>query len=267
MGQAARSTSQNPFGIALPPDVASLAVERINDIVMVTETEPFEEPGMHVLFVNPAFERITGYTANEALGRSPRFLQGPGTSAAEILRIEAALLARRPVRAELLNYKKDGTPFWVEIEASTLRSPTSETEYFVFIERDITERKGEEVALRERERSIQTLFSNLPGMAYRCLNDKFWTMEFVSDGYFRLVGHVQVDMVLYGSVAVCAAAAPAAATTRTAAGSRAVRICSSHACSLAAHCSACPRRSRRRRRRMIFSAASSGARTAPRSAA
>jgi PAS domain S-box-containing protein len=195
MGQAARSTSQNPFGIALPPDVAASAVERINDIVMVTETEPFEEPGMHILFVNPAFERITGYAADEALGRSPRFLQGPGTSADEILRIEAALIERRPIRAELLNYKKDGTPFWVEIEASTLRSPNTETEYFVFIERDITERKREEVALRERERSIEALFSNLPGMAYRCLNDKFWTMEFVSDGCLELTGYEPEDLV------------------------------------------------------------------------
>jgi PAS domain S-box-containing protein len=195
MGQAARSVSQNPFGIALPPDVATAAVERINDIVMVTETEPLEEPGIRILFVNPAFERITGYSAEEALGRSPRFLQGPDTSAKEILRIDAALLARQPIRSELLNYKKDGTPFWVEIEASTLRSATTGTEYFVFIERDITERKGVDAALRERERSIETLFGNLPGMAYRCANDQFWTMEFVSDGCLELTGYEPGDLV------------------------------------------------------------------------
>jgi PAS domain S-box-containing protein len=189
MGQAARTVSQNPFGVALPPDVASSALERINDIVIVTETEPFEEPGLHILFVNQAFERITGYTADEALGRSPRFLQGPGTSAQEISRIEAALRSRTPIRAELLNHKKDGAPLWLEIEASTLRNPTTGIEYFVFIERDITERKAAEAALRERERSIETLFGNLPGMAYRCRNDAFWTMEFVSDGCRELTGY------------------------------------------------------------------------------
>ena len=141
MGQAMRSVTQNPTGIGLPPDVAGMAVERVNDIVMVTETEPFEDPGMRVLFVNPAFERITGYTAGEALGRSPRFLRGPATSADEILRMETALRARKPVRAELLNYKKDGTPFWAEIEASTLISPSTGAEFFVFIERDITSRR------------------------------------------------------------------------------------------------------------------------------
>jgi PAS domain S-box-containing protein len=179
MGQAMRSATQNPTGIVLPPDVAGMAVERVNDIVMVTETEPFEDPGMRVLFVNPAFERITGYTAAEALGRSPRFLRGPATSADEILRMETALRARKPVRTEILNYKKDGTPFWVEIEASTLKSPSTGAEFFVFIERDITERK----------RSIANLFSNLPGMAYRCLNDAHWTMEFVSEGCHELTGY------------------------------------------------------------------------------
>ena len=176
--------------------MASSAVERINDIVMVTETEPFEEPGLHILFVNPAFERITGYRADEALGRSPRFLQGPGTSQEEIRRIETALHERRayPLGAPQL-YKKNGTPFWVEIDASTLKSPTTGTEYFVFIERDITQRKAAEGALRERERSIETLLGNLPGMAYRCLNDALWTMEFVSDGCRELTGYDTAELV------------------------------------------------------------------------
>jgi PAS domain S-box-containing protein len=183
------SVSQNPFGTALPSEVINAAVERLNDIVMVTEAEPFEEPGMRILFVNPAFERITGYSPDEALGRSPRFLRGPGTSAEEVARLDAALRERRPTRCELLNYRKDGTPFYLEIEASTLTSPATGTEFFVFIERDITERKRAEGVQREQERSMATLFSNLPGMAYRCRNDGFWTMEFVSAGSRELTGY------------------------------------------------------------------------------
>ncbi len=189
MGQATRSVSQNPFGTCLPPDVLGAAVDGFNDMVMVTETDPIEEPGLRVLFVNPAFERMTGYKVDEVLGRSPRFMQGPETSASETLRIEESLRARKPVRAELLNYKKDGSSFWVEIEASTTTSKSTGTEYFVFIERDITERKRREAAQREQDRAIATLFSNLPGMAYRCLNDGFWTMEFVSGGCRDLTGY------------------------------------------------------------------------------
>lgn len=189
MGQALPTVSQNPFGIALPSDVVGAAIERLNDIVMVTEADPRGDPGMRIIYVNPAFERITGYPSDEVLGRSPRFLQGEGTSLAEVLRIESALIDHKPIRAELLNYRKDGTPFWVEIAATSVVTPRTGGEYFVFIERDITERKTGEETLREHERSMATLFSNLPGMAYRCRNDTFWRMEFVSGGSLVLTGY------------------------------------------------------------------------------
>jgi PAS domain S-box-containing protein len=189
MGQAKGVASQDPFGIILPPDVLGAAVDCFNDVVMVTESDPLDEPGPRILFVNPAFEKITGYRPDEVMGRSPRFMQGAATSREEIARIDAALLARRPVRAELLNYRKDGTAFWVEIEASTARSPSTGAEFFVFIERDVTARKREEAAHHEQDRAIATLFSNLPGMAYRCLNDGSWTMEFVSGGCRELTGY------------------------------------------------------------------------------
>ncbi len=195
MGQAALPDIRIPFGTALPAPLSAAVLERINDIVMVTEAGPFDEPGPRVLYVNPAFERLTGYPAAEALGRSPRFLQGPGTSAQEVQRIDDALRARRPMRAELLNYRKDGTAFWVEMDASFMRSPAADAEFVVFIERDITERKNAEQALLDQGRSIASVFSNLPGMAYRCHNDAAWTMEFVSDGCRRLTGYDPVEVV------------------------------------------------------------------------
>jgi PAS domain S-box-containing protein len=184
-----RSVSQNPFGTVLPPDVLAAAVDGINDIVMVTETDPLAEEGLRILYVNPAFEKVTGYKPDEVLGRSPKFMQGPGTSQEEIRRIEAALMERKPVRAELLNYRKDGTPFWIEIDATTTKNPSSGVEFFVFTQRDVTERKKVDAKQREQERGISTLFSNLPGMAYRATNDPTWTMEFVSGGCKELTGY------------------------------------------------------------------------------
>ncbi|MGA2015416.1 MAG: PAS domain S-box protein [Opitutaceae bacterium] len=195
MSQAVRSVVQSPLGAAVPSDVLGAAIDRLNDIVMVTEGTPVDEPGPRILFVNPAFERMTGYTAAEVVGRSPRFLAGAGTSTADLARIEAALRERKPVRAELLNFRKDGAPFWVEIMATPAESPTAGGEYIVFIERDITERKVAEAALQEQERSMAALFSNLPGMAFRCRNDGFWTMEFVSDGCRELTGYEPADII------------------------------------------------------------------------
>jgi PAS domain S-box-containing protein len=189
MGQAMRSVSQNPFGLTLPPDVVGAAIERLNDIVLVTETEPFEEPGPRIVYVNPAFERITGYTSAEAVGRSPRFLRGPGTSMSELDRVEEAMRAKKPVRSELLNYRKDGTPFWVEMDVTIVSSPSSGGEYFVCIERETTRRRKAEVALIDYQRSMGSLLSNLPGMAYRRRDDGLWTMEFVSGGCAGLTGY------------------------------------------------------------------------------
>jgi PAS domain S-box-containing protein len=189
MGQTKSAASPGSAGTLLPPDVLASAVDRFNDVVMVTESVTSGDTGERILFVNQAFEHITGYRPDEVLGRTSRFMQGPETSLAEIERVRAAIKARQPVRAELLNYRKDGSKFWAEIETNPSRSASTGAEYTVFIGRDITERKNAEAGRREQERSIGTLFSNLPGMAYRCLNDGFWTMEFVSGGCRELTGY------------------------------------------------------------------------------
>ncbi|MBX7221471.1 MAG: PAS domain S-box protein [Blastocatellia bacterium] len=133
----------------------SACVARLKDIILITEAEPFEEPGPRILFVNDAFERITGYSRAEALGRNPRFLQGPKTQRQELDRIRAAVLNQQPVSCELINYKKTGEEFWVEMDIVPLADTQGHVTHLVSIERDITERKGQEEALRQREAMLQ----------------------------------------------------------------------------------------------------------------
>lgn len=123
------------------------AISRLNDIVVVTEAVSIDEPGPRIVFVNEAFERITGYRREEVLGRSPRFLQGPETSRATLDRIRHALESRQPSRVELINYTKDGKPFWVELDIVPIADETGYT-HWVAIERDITERKRAEEDLQ-----------------------------------------------------------------------------------------------------------------------
>ena len=86
-----------------------------NDAILITEAEPITLPGPRILYCNAAFTRTTGYAESEILGRTPRLLQGPGTDRAALARLNAALARWEPVVAELLNYKKDGSTFWVEL--------------------------------------------------------------------------------------------------------------------------------------------------------
>jgi PAS domain S-box-containing protein len=124
-------------------------VAHLNDIVLITETEPPDDPDPRIVFVNDAFTRHTGYTRQETLGHSPRFLQGPKTSRAALDRMHTALAAGRPVREELINYKKDGSAFCVEIDVVPITDPRGRPTHFVAVQRDITARKEAEDRLRK----------------------------------------------------------------------------------------------------------------------
>ena len=128
------------------------AVSRLNDIVLITEAEPVNDPGPRIVFVNDAFERRTGYARAEVMGKSPKFLQGPKTQRAELDRIRHALARWQPVRAELINYTKTGEEFCLELEIVPLADETGWYTHWVAIERDVTERRSLEEQLRQSQR-------------------------------------------------------------------------------------------------------------------
>ena len=89
--------------------------------------------------------------------------------------------------------RSDGTVFPVEINVSEVQ--TGGPRIFSAVLRDITERKESEQRLRESQRAMSTLLSNLPGMAYRCLPDDEWTMLFASDGSAELTGYEPDELI------------------------------------------------------------------------
>nr|WP_265593890.1 PAS domain S-box protein [Haloferula sp. BvORR071] len=126
-------------------------VSRLNDIVIITGTELLEEPGPRILFVNDAFLKLTGYTREEAVGRSPRFLASTDTPGPAECRIEAALKARRPVREEFVSRTKTGEKLWLDLEIAPISDTRGRLTNLVFIGRDITERKLAEERLGETQ--------------------------------------------------------------------------------------------------------------------
>jgi diguanylate cyclase (GGDEF)-like protein/PAS domain S-box-containing protein len=120
------------------------SISRLNDIVIITEAGPIDAPGPRIVFVNDAFERHTGYSREEALGKTPRILQGKQTQRAQLDRIRTALKYSQPVRAELINYRKNGKPFWMELEIAPVDYFNRGLTHWVSVARDITERKAAE---------------------------------------------------------------------------------------------------------------------------
>jgi diguanylate cyclase (GGDEF)-like protein/PAS domain S-box-containing protein len=108
-----------------------------NDIILVTNAE-LEPPGPLITYVNPAFTRLTGFTPEDAIGKSPRILQGPGTSRKALDSIRAALREGRGAHEKLLNYTKTGAPYWLDMRIEPLRNATGIITHFVGIERDVT---------------------------------------------------------------------------------------------------------------------------------
>jgi len=127
-------------------------LDNIQDVVLVTEAEPIDPPGPRILYVNRAFEQMTGYTALEAIGQTPRMLQGPETSAEARARIRQALQNWQPITIELINYRKDGRPFWAELSITPIADETGYYTHWVAVQRDVTERRRIEAQQRQRSR-------------------------------------------------------------------------------------------------------------------
>ena len=140
-------------------------IANLNEIVLITEAEPIDEPGPRIVFVNEAFERITGYTSAETLGRSPRFLQGEKTDARVLAEIHHAMAQRQAIRRQVINYRKDGTEHWMDIDLVPVFDATGKCTHFVAIERDATaEKKSEEQLLWKTTLLEAQLDSSLDGI-------------------------------------------------------------------------------------------------------
>ena len=140
-------------------------VERTQDVVVVTEAEDIEAPlGPKIVYVNKAFEDLTGYKATEVIGETPRILQGHHTDKATRERIKSALEAQQPISETILNYSKRGQPYWLEMNIFPLKSDNGKVEYFAAIERDVTERLFYLEQIEKRNEDLKLLKENLQTM-------------------------------------------------------------------------------------------------------
>ena len=105
---------------------------------------------------------MTGYTAEEAIGQTPRLLQGPETHRAVLDVVRSHLEAGSPLKnTTTVNYRKDGTPFWVEWNIAPVRGEDGQVQHWVSVQRDVTEQRALQAALREREEYLSVTLNSI----------------------------------------------------------------------------------------------------------
>ena len=130
-------------------DIFFAAIEATRMPMLVTDPRQEDNP---VVFVNPAFISMSGYSADEVLGRNCRFLQGPDTDPDAIAEIREAVAARREVTTEILNYRKDGSTFWNALFVSPVFDEHKNLVYFFASQLDVSRRRDAEAALARSQR-------------------------------------------------------------------------------------------------------------------
>lgn len=126
-------------------------VVHAKDAILITEAEPIDLPGPRIVYCNPAFTVTTGYAEADVIGKTPRILQNHNSDRRTLDRLRHALLKWQPVEVEMINAKKDGTEFWVELSIVPVCDETGWYTHWVSVQRDVTERKrAEELAAKAR---------------------------------------------------------------------------------------------------------------------
>jgi PAS domain S-box-containing protein len=113
--------------------------------MLITDPRQHDNP---IVFANDAFLVLTGYERDEVMGRNCRFLQGEGTDPAAVDQMRAAIRHEVDINLDILNYRKDGTPFWNALYLSPVTNEAGELRYFFASQLDVTERKEAELQVR-----------------------------------------------------------------------------------------------------------------------
>src|SRR5262249_52614536 len=135
------------------------AFEQSNESVVIT-TAQLDRPGPEIVYVNQAFTEMTGYAPEEVIGKTPRILQGLKTDRAVLARLRKNCKAGKAFQGEEVNYRKDGSEFCLECSVWPMYNERGAVTHFVAIQRDVTERRRTEDALRNSEAQLRAILDH-----------------------------------------------------------------------------------------------------------
>ena len=166
------------------------AVAASSNGIVITDPKLPDNP---IVYVNPAFERISGYAVGEAVGRNCRFLQGEDRDQPALGELRAALGEERECRVVLKNYRKDGAAFWNELYVSPVHDDEGVLTNFVGVQNDITERRRIAEVLRESEERFRVTFEHAAIGAAQVAIDGRWLR--VNRRLCEIVGYGQEELL------------------------------------------------------------------------
>ncbi|MFT7538807.1 MAG: PAS domain S-box-containing protein [Lysobacterales bacterium] len=140
--------------------ILASVVHFTQDSIIVT-TKDLDTPGPEIVYVNPGFTRMTGYSPEEVLGKTPRILQGPKTDQSMIQRLRATLDAGNVFYGQAINYRKDGSEFWNEWHIEPIRDDAGELTHYIAIQHDISQRKKVELAIEQKNSALKEILEQI----------------------------------------------------------------------------------------------------------
>ncbi|WP_419319021.1 PAS domain-containing protein [Caulobacter sp. ErkDOM-E] len=150
-------------------DPFATAIRSMPMATIVTDATQADNP---IIFANDAFLRLTGYGRDEVIGRNCRFLQGVDTDPLERARLRAAISAGQDIACELLNYRKDGSPFWNALYLSPVRDSSGAITHFFGSQLDISDKKRVEFQWNERQHDLEQLVAERTQALTQALEQK-----------------------------------------------------------------------------------------------
>jgi len=167
----------------------SLVASRTTNGVVITDREG------HVEWVNAGFERLTGYTLAEVVGRKPgEVLHGPATDPATVAAMRAAFDRGASFEVEILNFAKDGHAYWINLSVDPLRDEAGQIQGYIGIETDITRRKQAEEASLAAHARVQAVIDAASQVSI-IATDADGLITLFNTGAEAMLGYSAVEMV------------------------------------------------------------------------
>ncbi|HSV76454.1 MAG TPA: PAS domain S-box protein, partial [Bacteroidales bacterium] len=173
----------------------SQAVDQSSISVVITDPKGIIE------YINPSLSQLTGYTSSQILGKTPGVFKSGQHSEEFYKEFWKTISSGKTWKGEFLNKKKSGELYWEMASVSPIMGKNGEIAHYLAIKEDITEKKGSDSLLKERERIFSTLLGSLPGMAYRQAFDRQRTTYFISNACLSITGYQPEDLINNNTVA------------------------------------------------------------------